>query len=236
MSVNLESLFVRRSLTLLSDFNAPNVKSPAESQQTISNVISRIRKTSPGETVHLTITSKDSKMKEVDITPQPINGEKGAPQSIGVILGSNFVKTELIKTENAGEAAKIAANTVSEMTSDTASAFNSLFKSLLKGDGTAGQGISGPVGVIKMGSDVVSTNDFAAIVAFAAAISINLAVVNSIPFPSLDGGQLVFVLSEAVIGRKIDQRVQEEINASALLLLLLVSLGSTFGDVGKLLR
>lgn len=175
-------------------------------------------------------------MKEIYISPQPMNGESGGSQSIGVILGPNFVKTEKIKTGNFVEATKVAASTVLEMTSDTAGAFTGLFKSLLKGGGTAGQELSGPVGVIKMGSDIVATNDFASIIAFAAAVSVNLAVVNSLPFPSLDGGQLLFVLSEAVSGKKIDQRQQEEVNASALLLLLLLSLGSVFGDVGKLLK
>mmetsp|Transcript_18302 Transcript_18302/g.34032 ORF Transcript_18302/g.34032 Transcript_18302/m.34032 type:complete len:141 (+) Transcript_18302:242-664(+) len=83
----------------------------------------------------------------------------------------------------------------------------------------------------RTGSDVVSTNDLRAVVGFAAAISIDLAVINSLPLPALDGGQLVFVLAEAATGRKIDQRLQENINAAVLLLLLLVSVGTTIGDV-----
>jgi len=98
----------------------------------------------------------------------------------------------------------------------------------------AGQGMSGPVGVIKVGSDVVSSKDFAAVLGFAAAISVNLAVVNSLPFPALDGGQLVFVLSEALTGKKIDQKKQEAINASFLFFLLLVSFSTTIGDLSLL--
>ena len=93
--------------------------------------------------------------------------------------------------------------------------------------------LSGPIGVIKMGSEVVRTNDLTAVAMFAAAISVNLAVVNSLPIPALDGGQLVFVLGEAVTGRKLDQRKQEEINALALLVLLLVTFSTTVGDLSK---
>lgn len=95
--------------------------------------------------------------------------------------------------------------------------------------------MTGPIGVIRSGSDVISTGNYGAAIAFAAAISVNLAVVNSLPFPGLDGGQLVFVVGEAVTGRKLPQRVQDRINAYALLLLLLVSLSTTVGDVGDLI-
>ena len=72
-------------------------------------------------------------------------------------------------------------------------------------------------------------------VGFAAAISCNLAVVNSLPLPALDGGQLVFVLAEGLIGKKVDQKRQEEINALALFLLLAFSLNTAVGDVGRLI-
>ena len=73
-----------------------------------------------------------------------------------------------------------------------------------------------------------------ALVSFAASISINLAVVNSLPLPALDGGQLAFVLVEAAAGRRIDQRVQEGINAGALLILLFISFGAAVGDVASI--
>ena len=96
--------------------------------------------------------------------------------------------------------------------------------------------MSGPIGVVKSGADIVSSADFAAVVAFAASISINLAVVNSLPLPALDGGQLAFVLAEAAAGRRIDQRVQESINASALLFLLFISFGTAVGDVTSIFK
>lgn len=59
-------------------------------------------------------------------------------------------------------------------------------------------------------------------------------MINSLPFPALDGGQLVFVLVEAVTGRKVDQRLQEGINAAALLFLVALSATATVGDLTAL--
>eukprot|EP00956_Cyclotella_meneghiniana_P043350 scaffold266059_cov86-Cyclotella_meneghiniana.AAC.2 len=94
--------------------------------------------------------------------------------------------------------------------------------------------MSGPIGVVKAGADVVKSSDFTAVVAFAAGISVNLAVINALPLPALDGGQLMFVLAEAISARKIDQRLQEGINAGALLILLVISAGTTVGDITSL--
>ena len=155
--------------------------------------------------------------------------------SIGVMLGPNYVKTELIKASNPIDAASKAGSALYTITSQTASSLFGLLFDLLIGKGVpAGVSMSGPIGVVKAGADVVSSSDFAAVVAFAAGISINLAVINSLPLPALDGGQMMFVLAEAISKRKIDQRLQETVNAGALLILLFVSFGTTVGDITSL--
>uniref|UniRef100_A0A7S4SYJ7 Peptidase M50 domain-containing protein n=2 Tax=Ditylum brightwellii TaxID=49249 RepID=A0A7S4SYJ7_9STRA len=132
---------------------------------------------------------------------------------------------------------------VKDLTMVTATTLYGLLGSILSGKGMpAGVSMSGPIGVIQSGADIVaassssSRGSTAAVVSamamFASTISINLAVVNSLPLPALDGGQLVFVLIEAVLRRKIDQRVQENINSVALLLLLFLSLSTALGDIG----
>lgn len=164
--------------------------------------------------------------------------EKNSPLSIGVMIAPNFVGNELVKSSNPVEAAAMASSEVSELATQTAKSILKFLGGLVMsgGNAPAGQQLSGPIGVLKTGSDVVKTNDIAAVVGFAAAISVNLAVVNSLPLPALDGGQLVFVISEALTGKKVDQRRQEEITAFALFFLLLVSAGTAVGDVSNLLK
>jgi len=210
------------------------------SQREISNAISTIRETPDGKNVKLTILhgSKSSggsgKEDVVSITPRR-NAEGVA--SIGVQLGPNYLRTDTVKAANLGDAATKAGAAVYDLTSETARSIVGLLVAMLSGKGLpAGTAMSGPIGVIKSGAEVVKTSDVAAVAAFAASISINLAVVNALPLPALDGGQLAFVLAEAATGRRIDQRVEEGINAGALLVLLIFSIGTAVGDVTSLFR
>ena len=207
-----------------------------QSQKAISRVISSIRETPDGESVKLTIVhGKNTDSTEViNITPrQNTDGVK----SIGVMLGPNYVRTDVIKATSIIDAANKAGSAVYQLTSETARSITGLLVGMLLGEGLpAGTSMSGPIGVVKSGADVVKSSNFSAIVAFAASISINLAVVNSLPLPALDGGQLAFVLAEAAAGRKIDQRVQEGINSGALLILLLISAGTAVGDVTSIFK
>lgn len=95
------------------------------------------------------------------------------------------------------------------------------------------QQLSGPIGVVSMGADL-ARNDTAALLTFCAVISINLALINSLPLPALDGGQMTFLLIEALRGAPVSQRVQEAINRTALLLFLAFSGVLFFGDLEKL--
>ena len=89
--------------------------------------------------------------------------------------------------------------------------------------------MSNPIGFIRAGSEVVASNNILAVIGFVTAISINLALVNALPLPALDGGQMLFVLAEAVtVGRKIDQSLQELINSAALFFLLFVTFRTLF--------
>ena len=144
----------------------------------------------------------------------------------------------MVKATGPIDATVKAANEVTELTSQTARSIFAFLGGLIAsgGNAPAGQSLSGPIGVIKTGSDVVATNDVAAVIGFAAAISVNLAVVNALPLPALDGGQLVFVVGELLTGKKVDQRKQEEISSAALLFLLLVSASTAVGDITSLVK
>jgi len=205
-----------------------------ETQDSISNFIKQIRAAEAGESLHLSVLRNGEKSSPVVIDVSPRQTLEGL-MSIGITLSPNYQGRVLVQATSVGDGIVKAGKEVSSLTSDTARSIFSLLGSLVSGRGTpAGQSVSGPIGVLKSGADVVSTNDISAVIGFVAAISVNLAVVNSLPLPALDGGQLVFVLSEAVTGKKIDQRKQEAINATALLFLLALSFGTTVGDLGIL--
>lgn len=207
-----------------------------KSQEAISNFIGKIRETTPGDVLHLSVMDAKTKtISEIDIKPEPMTeNDPNSPLSIGVMIGPNFKGQEVVKASSLGNAISIASSEVYESASETARSILTYLGTTLQGGKTSGQSLSGPIGVIKAGSDIVSTNDVSAVIGFMAAISINLAVVNSLPLPALDGGQMIFVLAEAVTGRKVDQRLQESINSAALLFLLIVTFSTAVGDISKI--
>ena len=72
-------------------------------------------------------------------------------------------------------------------------------------------------------------------VSFAAFISINLAFINLLPIPALDGGHLAFYAAEAVRRRPLDVRHQEWAFRTGLGLILALMLFVTINDLASLL-
>ena len=91
----------------------------------------------------------------------------------------------------------------------------------------------GPVGIAnELGG--ARTFGFGYILSFAALISLNLAVLNILPFPALDGGRLFVVLIEAIIRRPLPKKTIQIIHTIGFLLLLGLILLLTFKDIIKL--
>lgn len=94
--------------------------------------------------------------------------------------------------------------------------------------------VAGPVGIaIIVGNATRLTLGYLLIVV--AIISINLGVINLIPFPALDGGRILFVLIEGVIRRRISPKFTNAINAVGFILLMILMLVVTYKDIAKLI-
>ncbi len=94
------------------------------------------------------------------------------------------------------------------------------------------ESVSGPVGMVKIVGDA-SKIGLVAFMNIVALISINLAVLNLIPFPALDGGRLLFLFFEYLKGGPIDPRVAGAVNALGFLLLLSFMAVVTYSDILK---
>lgn len=227
----------------------PRTSSPSAAQQGINNFISAIRSTPEGGVMQLTVRPASSKAsaapvyKEISLNPRHTldlnTGELTGPISLGVTLYPNYLRTDMIKADSVFNGVVLASTQVRDVTVDTVSSTVRTLNAMLFGNSNSGgPAVSGPIGVIRMGAEVVSSSssNANAVAAFVAAISVNLAVVNALPIPALDGGQLVFVLAEAVSGRQVEQRRQDELNSYAVLLLLAFSVSTVFTDVGDLFK
>ena len=68
-----------------------------------------------------------------------------------------------------------------------------------------------------------------------AIISLNLAVINILPFPALDGGRLLFVIIEGIIRRRIKPVIANSLNIIGFGLLILLMVVITYHDIVKIL-
>lgn len=107
-----------------------------------------------------------------------------------------------------------------------------LIHDAIVGDADISQ-ISGPVGIARLVGDAGRLG-FVYLLSFTAFISLNLAVLNLVPFPALDGGRILFVAIEAVSRRKISPRVANSINTVGFGALILFMLFITYKDIAKL--
>ena len=93
--------------------------------------------------------------------------------------------------------------------------------------------VSGPVGIAGLVGDAGRLG-LVYLLSFTAFISVNLAIINLIPFPALDGGRLLFVLIEKIKGSPITPRIANAFNGIGLALLLLLMAIVTFHDLLKI--
>jgi regulator of sigma E protease len=95
-------------------------------------------------------------------------------------------------------------------------------------------GVVGPVGLVGVVGEV-SAMGLAYILYFTAVISVNLALINLIPVPALDGGRILLTLIEAAKGSRISPKVFGILNFVSFVLLILLMILITVRDVGELL-
>lgn len=93
--------------------------------------------------------------------------------------------------------------------------------------------LSGPVGMYTV-VETVSAYGIANILYLMAYLSINLGVINILPFPAFDGGRCLFIMIEAIIGKKIPPKVEALIHNIGFFLILALMLYITFQDIIKL--
>ena len=93
--------------------------------------------------------------------------------------------------------------------------------------------ITGPVGMVGIVGDAYELG-FVYLLSFAALISVNLAVINLLPFPALDGGRLLFLLIEKIKGSRINSKFTNIANMVGFGIFILLMLVVTYRDVVKL--
>lgn len=92
--------------------------------------------------------------------------------------------------------------------------------------------LAGPVGIAVL-TGQAAKQGFVALLQFMAILSINLAFLNIIPFPALDGGRILFILIEKVLRRPVPRKVEGWIHSVGFAFLILLVLFVTYRDLGR---
>lgn len=163
--------------------------------------------THPQENIKLLI-QRDGKKLEVEVKQQLDPNQPIAALRLDV----NIVRQ---RASNILEALNKGANEFQRIVMLTFKGFMQLISNFSE---TADQ-LSGPVAIVAIGADI-ARSDAASLFQFAALISINLAIINTLPLPALDGGQLFFLLIEGLRGKPLPTKFQDGIMQTGLMLLL----------------
>lgn len=93
--------------------------------------------------------------------------------------------------------------------------------------------VAGPIGIAELTGQMARMG-IIYLIQFTALLSLNLAIINFLPFPALDGGRLVFLLIEKIKGRPVKQEVEAVFHNLGFMLLMALVLWVTIKDVLKL--
>lgn len=115
---------------------------------------------------------------------------------------------------------------------NTVIGYGMLFKSLLF-EGRLIADVSGPIGIANLTGQAARIG-LNYLMQFTALISINLAILNIIPFPALDGGRAVMLIVEKFKGSPVNKKIEQSINTVGFMLLLALMVYVTFKDITRL--
>lgn len=96
--------------------------------------------------------------------------------------------------------------------------------------------VAGVVGMYQATTNIKKSQGLLAVIHFFGVVSVNLAVVNILPFPALDGGRIIFVIYEMIRKKKADQKFEAMVNNLGMAILLSLMLLITVGDIVRIVR
>ncbi|XP_061357761.1 membrane metalloprotease ARASP, chloroplastic-like [Gastrolobium bilobum] len=187
---------------------------PKPGPNAVSEVVDIIKK-NPKRYVLLKVLRGEQNF-EIGVTPDENYDGTG---KIGVQLSPNM-KIGKVRPKNLVE---VMSFTAKEFWGLSSHVLDGLKQTFLNFSQSAGK-VSGPVAIIAVGAEVARSN-LDGLYQFAAILNINLAVINLLPLPALDGGTLALILIEAARGgRKLPLEVEQRIMSSGIMLVIILGL------------
>lgn len=147
-----------------------------------------------------------------------------------VAIGVGLIRTGLVSYPWYLALYKGAESTI-YLTKEIFIALYELIKNLIMAKGVTME-VAGPVGIAVL-TGRVARMGFIYLLQFTALLSINLAIINFIPFPALDGGRFLFLIIEKIRRRPVSRKIESIIHTIGFSLLMLLVLVVTYRDIAR---
>ena len=177
--------------------------------QTVVEILRAQIEGSPDKPIAFTI-QRGTENLDMSVTPSNKDG-KGR---IGIMLAPN-AKIEVQHPNSPIAGLVLAGKELTRNVDQTVQGFGKLITNF---SATSKQ-VAGPVEIVRQGAKIAQ-RDWKNLFGFTTLISVNLAVMNILPLPALDGGQLLFIILEAIRGKPMPKRIEESFMQTGLVLLL----------------
>lgn len=180
----------------------------------------------PGQQIVLKLGMSPDEAKEVTVTAAYIAAIDRAGVGVGLV-DTGIIRTPFWKAPLLGLRDTFFAF------AGVIGTFWALLISPFTGENLVGQ-LSGPVGIASMTGEVARLG-FSYLLRFAAMLSVNLAVLNALPFPALDGGRIALLGVEVLRrGKRLSAQAEGLIHASGFALLMVLVVFVTYRDILRL--
>ena len=188
------------------------------------NEVQLLIQTTKGEELEIVVEGEDGKERTLKLTPEKVENEDGSTSYIvGVGMGGKvekgFIPSIKYAFETTGSLFKLMIVTVKELFTG----------------GVAVKELSGPVGIYSV-VDSQAQAGLENILYLIAFLSVNVGVINLIPFPAFDGGRILFLVIEKIKGSPVDSKIENTIHNIGFMLLMLLMIYVTFNDVFRIIK
>ena len=178
--------------------------------------------TSEGKEMKFVLKDKEGNERKVSLTPDTITNEDG---SKSYLVGIGLDTT---KRRGFGTSLSYACETTVSLYKLMLTTLKELFTG-----GVSASDLSGPVGIYSV-VDSQSKQGFQNIMYLTAYLSMNIGVINLIPFPAFDGGRVLFLIIEKIRRKPVKAKTEATINSIGFALLMILMLYVTFNDILRL--
>jgi regulator of sigma E protease len=195
-------------------------------QVTTSEQLQQYTDAHVGDKLALEVKSQNSKVENIEVTPRKVYPSNEGPMGIAIEQNVVLKKYPWFKAPFIGtyQALQDSWLVVSGLVMLVVQLFTK---------GMVPQGVAGPIGIAQLTGVVIGIGP-AAVLSLVSLLSLNLAIINLLPIPALDGGRLFFILIEGIFKKKVNREFEAKLHMIGMIVLLALIALITLHDLFRI--